>query len=118
MNKKRLFSLILIIAVITSTIFIYDIFYPNSNFEKVKAVDKLAIWTLTLVLLVYYIKANDKPQLMPSVLTNEKENNKDRDKPSISFNDVAGLEEIKEELQETIDFINNSYKYRKWVQNP
>ena len=113
MNKKRLFLLILIIAVITSTIFIYDIFYPNSNFEKVKAVDKLAIWTLTLVLLVYYIKANDKPQLMPSVLANENENNRNRDKPNISFNDVAGLEEIKEELQETIDFINNSYKYRK-----
>ena len=28
---------------------------------------------------------------------------------------MAGLEEIKEELQETIDFINNSTKYRKWA---
>ena len=113
MNKKKLFSLILIIGIITSSIFIYDIFYPSPSLGKIKIVDKLAIWTITLVLLVYSLKSNNKPQLMPSVLTNEKESNRDRDKPNVSFNDVAGLEEIKEELQETIDFINNSYKYKK-----
>ena len=113
MNKKRLFLLILIVSIITSSIFVYDMFLPSTSLEKVKIVDRLAIWMLTLVLFIYYLKSKDKPQLMPSVLTNEKENNKDRDKPSISFNDVAGLEEIKEELQETIDFINNFYKYKK-----
>jgi cell division protease FtsH len=37
----------------------------------------------------------------------------DKNRSNVSFNDVAGLEEIKEELQETIDFINNPNKYRK-----
>ena len=36
-----------------------------------------------------------------------------KNKSKISFNDVAGLEEIKEELQETIDFINNPNKYKR-----
>ena len=50
---------------------------------------------------------------MPSLMATEKDITKDKDKPNVTFNDVAGLEEIKEELQETIDFINNSYKYKK-----
>lgn len=50
---------------------------------------------------------------MPSVLTNEKNSRQNKDKPDISFNDVAGLEEIKEELQETIDFVNHPHKYKK-----
>lgn len=50
---------------------------------------------------------------MPSILSIEKDTQKEKDKPDVSFRDVAGLEEIKEELQETIDFINNSYKYKK-----
>lgn len=59
-------------------------------------------------------KIHSKPQLAPpSVLSNEKDNSRNNHKSSISFKDVAGLEEIKEELQETIDFINNSNKYKK-----
>lgn len=52
---------------------------------------------------------------MPSILTSEKELAKDKQvnkPPDVSFSDVAGLEEIKEELQETIDFVNNSMKYK------
>lgn len=62
---------------------------------------------------MYYKNSYSKLQLVPSVLTNDKPSNKEKDKPNISFKDVAGLEEIKEELQETIDFLNNSAKYKK-----
>ena len=103
----------MIMALIISSILIYDKYYPVLGLKRVKMANKLVIWILTIVLLAYYIGTKDKPQLMPSVLANEKDNNRGKDKPNISFNDVAGLEEIKEELQETIDFINNSYKYRK-----
>lgn len=58
-----------------------------------------------------YMGSNSNPQLVPSVLSNEKTNSKEKQKPNISFKDVAGLEEVKEELQETIGFINNSSKY-------
>ena len=113
MKKKRLFFLILIISVIASTILIVNKFYPSPALDQLKLADKLAIWIFTIVVLAYYLQIKDKPELMPSVLTNEKDSNRDKDKSNISFNDVAGLEEIKEELQETIDFINNSYKYKK-----
>jgi len=36
----------------------------------------------------------------------------DEQKIQISFNDVAGLEEIKEDLMDIIDFLNNEDKYR------
>lgn len=62
---------------------------------------------------MYYKNSYSKLQLVPSVLTNDKPSNKEKDKPNISFKDVAGLEEIKEELQETIDFLNNATKYKK-----
>jgi len=32
---------------------------------------------------------------------------------NITFNDVAGIEEIKEELEEVVDFLNNPKKYQK-----
>src|SRR5699024_4547631 len=47
------------------------------------------------------------------ILTVDKDNDRKNDISNISFKDVAGLEEIKEELQETIDFINHSFKYKK-----
>jgi ATP-dependent metalloprotease FtsH len=33
---------------------------------------------------------------------------------SITFNDVAGIQEIKEELEEVVDFLNNPKKYQKY----
>jgi len=33
---------------------------------------------------------------------------------NITFNDVAGIEEIKEELEEVVDFLNNPKKYQKY----
>ncbi len=75
--------------------------------------DKILVIVLTTILFYYYRSLDEGPQLMPSLLSIENHNQKERDKPDISFKDVAGLEEIKEELQETIDFINNSFKYKK-----
>ncbi len=103
----------MIICLILSLVLICDRYFPINGLQNLKLGDKLSIWVLTIVLLAIYIFSKDKPQLMPSVLANERDNNDNKDKSNVSFNDVAGLEEIKEELQETIDFINNSYKYKK-----
>ena len=113
LKKKKIIFLILIIGLIASTILIYDKYYPSPSLSKINTADRITVWTITIILLLYYIRSNSKPQLVPSVLTNEKETSREKDKSNVSFNDVAGLEEIKEELQETIDFINNSSKYRK-----
>lgn len=113
MKKKNITFFLLILGIIASTLLIFNQIFPISDLNSFKLGDKLLVFSITIVLLIYYIKLNDKPQLMPSLLTTEKDTSKDKDKPNVSFKDVAGLEEIKEELQETIDFINNSQKYKK-----
>lgn len=113
MKKKNIIFFFLILGVIASTILIFNQIFPIQDLTSFRLGDKLLVFSITIVLLIYYIKINDKPQLMPSLLSTEKDTSKDRDKPNISFKDVAGLEEIKEELQETIDFINNSQKYKR-----
>ncbi|MTI69772.1 MAG: ATP-dependent zinc metalloprotease FtsH [Firmicutes bacterium] len=78
--------------------------------------DTILISTVTLGLLVYYLKLDSKPQLVTASVTTDKnkdENTNDQNKSDVSFNDVAGLDEVKDELQEIIDFINNSEKYKK-----
>ena len=113
MKRKRLAFTILVISIIFSTILLFDNLYPSLGLNKIKTTSRWVFWSFTIILLVYLIKSDSKPQLVPSVLTSEKIANKERDKSEVSFKDVAGLEEIKEELQETIDFINNSSKYKK-----
>ncbi len=110
-NKKIIFFF-LILGMIASCMLIFQYFLSMEGLENIKTSDRIAVWTVTAVLLIYYLNIGSKPQLVPSILSIEKENNRDKDKPNISFKDVAGLEEIKEELQETIDFINNSHKYK------
>lgn len=96
-----------------SLILIYDEFFPRKDFESIKFGYRAMIWAVTLTLFLVYSKIESNPQLVPSVLSTEKDSSREKDKPDLTFNDVAGLEEIKEELQETIDFINNSLKYKK-----
>lgn len=66
---------------------------------------------------MYYMKLDRSPQLEPvQIMKMEKDDKKsktDKPTPSIRFHDVAGLEEVKEELVEIIDFIKNPEKYYK-----
>lgn len=112
LKHKKIILFFLVLGIIASFMLIFQYFLSIEGLENLKTSDKIAVWSVTAILLIYYIKVGSKPQLVPSILAIEKENNSDKDKPNVSFKDVAGLEEIKEELQETIDFINNSYKYK------
>lgn len=114
MNKKNKIALFfLAIGVIASSILIYDLFFPNGSFSSFRIGDRIGVWTVTLILLCLFISTRAKPQLVPSLLSIEKDPVKNKDISDVSFKNVAGLDEIKEELNETIDFINNSLKYEK-----
>jgi len=113
LKKKKIIFLFLVLGLIASSILIYDGFFPTASFSTFRIRDRLAVWVITLILFILYIKTDTNPQLVPSVLSIEKDSGREKDKSDVSFKDVAGLEEIKEELQETIDFINNSLKYKK-----
>lgn len=73
-----------------------------------------------IVLLLYYEKPN--PSLQPETATRAKNNRKDLSSeklempirsPRTTFNEVAGLHEVKEELMEVIDFLKSPERYRK-----
>lgn len=114
MRKKKIILLITILSVIFSSLLFYDKYFSTSGFEKITNTDRFIVWIVTIIFVVYYIKLDSDPQLAPLALSSDKEGNKkNNNKPDVSFKNVAGLEEIKEELQETIDFINNSHKYTK-----
>lgn len=112
MKKEKIIFSLFVTGVIASSLLFISSLFPAIKL-KVGLGDRLLILALTVILYIYYRSLKEKAQLMPSILSIERDNQKDRDKPDVSFRDVAGLEEIKEELQETIDFINNSFKYKK-----
>lgn len=114
MQKKKIILLVAILSVILSTILFYDKYFSASGFERITNGDRFIVWTVTTIIIIYYLKLDSDPQLAPLALSSDKEGSKkNNNKTDISFKNVAGLEEIKEELKETIDFINNSQKYTK-----
>jgi len=73
----------------------------------------IIISMLSLFLIGYILYKNNVSEMLPVNLKNElppkeKESNK---KVSITFRDVAGLDEVIDELKIIIDFINNTEKY-------
>ena len=115
--KKKITFILFILGLILSTILLSDVFLYDGSLNRFTTTDRLLVWFTTFGLFIYYIKIDKNPQLVPASLSSEKKKTEDGsnedNKPNVSFKDVAGLEEIKEELQETIDFINNSDKYMK-----
>ncbi|KPU26654.1 cell division protein FtsH [Caloranaerobacter sp. TR13] len=115
--KKRIVFALTIISLTVSTLLLHAKYLTFLSLNNFTLGDSFLIWTISLCLLIYYLKLDSKPQLVPAAITSEKkkkeDGSKDNNKPRVSFNDVAGLDEIKEELQEVIDFINNSEKYNK-----
>src|SRR5690606_30757384 len=107
LRKKKFLSIILAACMVISTILFFDLVNPIGQLKKISLGNRITFWLASTILLIYYKNSFFRLQLVPSVLSNDKPNNKERDKPNISFKDVAGHEEIKEELQETIYFLNN-----------
>lgn len=115
MRKKIVLSLLILFLIISSLLF-YDNHFRNSNVISINFGDRIIIWFITIGLFIYYRKLKNNPELVTASISSDKkseDNLKNKNKPDISFNDVAGLEEVKEEMQEVIDFINNSEKFHK-----
>lgn len=112
-NKKKILLVFLLIAITSSVLLAYDLVFPGDHFTAFRLGDRVAVWFISLLILLLYISNRAKPQLVPSVLSIEKDTGKGKEKSDVSFKNVAGLDEIKEELHETIDFINHSLKYKQ-----
>lgn len=114
--KNKLFKICLVILIIISFILIYDTFSNSMDILNIKTGEKIFIWMLTAGMFFYNKKTNGKTQLVMASINSDKKSDDSfgkNNKPDVSFNDVAGLEEVKEEMQEIIDFINDSEKFHK-----
>ncbi len=78
MKKKIVVFLILVTSLIGSAILIYDRYFPSPHLGKIGMGSRIIVWILTIILLVYYRNSISKPQLVPSVLTNEKESSREK----------------------------------------
>lgn len=116
--KKRIVFILLCIFIALSVISCLPLGSVNGINAKITTYDRILVIGITLLLFFYYNKLDKSPQYAHATINNEK---KDKDqinaevftKPKITFEDVAGLDEVKEELIEVIDFIKKSEKYKK-----
>nr|WP_110943020.1 ATP-dependent zinc metalloprotease FtsH [Inediibacterium massiliense] len=89
---------------------------PYNKILNKLPINKLFFIFLFLCTFIYYMKRDRSPQLEPSHIQMEKKDDRQNghlNKPSVRFNDVAGLDEVKEELLEIIDFIKEPQKYHE-----
>lgn len=116
--KKRIIFILLCIFLILTVVTSYGVWAGNDTNNSFTFGDRMLVMGITLFLFVYYIKLDKTPQYAHATINNEKKekdlnNNEVFTKPKITFEDVAGLDEVKEELVEVIDFIKKSEKYIK-----
>lgn len=112
MKKRITFWSLLFSFGLTITLFTA---FPQSR-NIAKSPWQLVLSTfITLVLLVHYLKLDNKSELVPATVKgkNQAGSKKEEASNAVTFKDVAGLDEVKEELEEVIDFIKNSEKYKR-----
>ncbi len=82
----------------------------KNNYKK-----NLTLRCITMSIMKKILKKFNMPVFALAQSKMEKESNEDStfSKPKTTFKDVAGLEEVKEELVEIVDFIKNPDKYKK-----
>ncbi len=59
----------------------------------------------------YYLKFYDNKELSPVSVPASKNKDRAQNKPPTTFKDVAGLDEVIEELHDLVDYMNNTQKY-------
>lgn len=114
--KNKLFKICSVTLIIISFLLIFDAFSKSINIFDITIGQRFIMLLIISTMLFYNKKVSgDRQLVMASVNSDKKSDNSfaKNDKPDVSFNDVAGLEEVKEEMQEIIDFINNSEKFHK-----
>lgn len=116
--KKKIIKITLCVLIALTVISNFAKFTDSQFNNRFTSGDRMLILGITTLLFIYYIKLDKNPQYAHATINTEK---KDKDqnsnelftKPKVTFQDVAGLEEVKDELIEVIDFINQSERYKK-----
>ncbi len=73
----------------------------------------LLILGITFIFWLLFFRQNPNPNQQAFAFSKSRARVLIDNKPKVTFKDVAGLEEAKEELQEVIDFLRNPAKYQR-----
>jgi len=116
--KKKIIKITLGIFIALTFVSSFASRTNSTIYSRFTSGDRLVILGITILLFIYYKKLDKDPQYAHATInTDKKEKDQNSNevftKPNVTFEDVAGLEEVKEELSEVIDFINQSEKYKK-----
>ena len=108
--KRKILMILLIISlyILIGSIFDLQILYQHST-PIIKL--SLALFICSLIFIIR--KIEQKPQLMLATSLRQEEKKDENKQKKIYFADVAGLEEVKEDLQEITDFLKYPEKYNK-----
>ncbi|QZY54030.1 ATP-dependent metallopeptidase FtsH/Yme1/Tma family protein [Crassaminicella profunda] len=111
--KKRLFYAVLLLCISLSILGIYSLEKKVILFPFVNKKMLALCMTIVFLQLLYLFGKKDNSKAYANVPKNEKNKEKESIKSSVKLDDVAGLEEVKEEIMEIADFINHAEKYKK-----
>lgn len=113
MKKKNILLILFTVSLFINLISGY-IFFNNRN-KGAGSIDFLIISLITISLFIYVLYRDKFSELMPVNYNNANEvkENANNQKINITFRDVAGLDEVIDELKIIIDFMVNIEKYNK-----
>ena len=132
-NMDKNFKLMLLSAIALIVLFTYTLYKSSSNIEGTGYYIGI-VFLIILLILSFILRAKQekireyfkigKTKEEPSNFDKELKKNYEQNvaieqgvqsvKSNITFKDVAGIKEIKEELEEIVDFLNNPKKYQKF----
>ncbi|MDX4061744.1 AAA family ATPase [Aliarcobacter skirrowii] len=134
-NNKSIdknFKLMIMSAIALLVLFVYTIYKSSSNIQGISYYVGLG-FLFILLILSFILRANQdkirdyflkkKEKSVESSFDSELKKSSEKAnvelgiepvKSNITFKDVAGIKEIKEELEEIVDFLNNPKKYQKF----
>ena len=134
-NTEKNLKLMMISASVLIGLFIYTMLKGDSSFQNSSYITGIVFLLILMVLAFYLNKYKEKirkkiPQnKFDTELDKAQEKYNDNSisntntdttqsinpiSSEITFNDIAGIAEIKEELEEIVDFLNNPKKYTKY----
>lgn len=116
MKMKKIVLTALYISIFATIVLTLASYSGSPILGEFGSITRLIFIFSSTSLFLYYMRMNQSPELEPVHIKSEKREKDDKknnrpDRPATRFVDVAGLDEVKEELVEIIDFINNPEKY-------